>query len=162
MAPKWFILIGVLNISSGMVRLVGGLDPSYGRLEIMNSNGIFHSVCEYNWNHDSDSQVVCRQLGYRWVSWLYLKDLGLAFIFSSIYFCIFTFATVSFYTTLWWAMHIYHLIDTYSGSSGVMDIVTCHLNVKVKNHVTTYKVNGSFLHAFLKINNVINQKCKYK
>lgn len=61
------VFIDSLNVSTNMVRLVGGLDSSYGRLEIINNNGIFASVCEYNWNHNSDSQVVCKQLGYRLV-----------------------------------------------------------------------------------------------
>nr|XP_022305712.1 atrial natriuretic peptide-converting enzyme-like [Crassostrea virginica] len=52
------------NVSLSRVRLAGGLDPSYGRLEIMDSSGVYSSVCENGWNHHSDSQVVCRELGY--------------------------------------------------------------------------------------------------
>ncbi|XP_061181249.1 uncharacterized protein LOC133189870 [Saccostrea echinata] len=52
------------NVTSGVVRLVGGMDPSYGRLEISDSYGLFSTVCEYSWDHDRESQVVCRQLGY--------------------------------------------------------------------------------------------------
>uniref|UniRef100_K1Q6C7 MAM and LDL-receptor class A domain-containing protein 2 n=1 Tax=Magallana gigas TaxID=29159 RepID=K1Q6C7_MAGGI len=52
------------NVSVSLVRLVGGVDPSYGRLEIMDASGIYKSVCEYGWRHERESQVVCRELGY--------------------------------------------------------------------------------------------------
>lgn len=52
------------NVSVSLVRLVGGVDPSYGRLEIMDAVGVYKSVCEYGWRHQQESQVVCRELGY--------------------------------------------------------------------------------------------------
>ena len=48
-------------------------------------------------------------------------NLGKWIFVSVIMYNIFTFATVFFYITLWWAMRsrIYHRIDTYSGSTEV-------------------------------------------
>ena len=44
------------------VRLVGGLTPTEGLVEIC-LNGVWGSVCSYWWD-DSAASVVCRQLGY--------------------------------------------------------------------------------------------------
>lgn len=59
------ISVAAGNVSVSLVRLVGGVDPSYGRLEIMDAFGVYKSVCEYGWRHQQESQVVCRELGYR-------------------------------------------------------------------------------------------------
>lgn len=61
----YVISVDAGNVSMSLVRLVGGVDPSYGRLEIMDASGIYKSVCEYGWRHELESQVVCRELGYR-------------------------------------------------------------------------------------------------
>ena len=50
--------------SSGTVRLIGGLIPEEGTVEVC-VNGVWSSVCNnYNqWDY-KDAFVVCRQLGY--------------------------------------------------------------------------------------------------
>ncbi|CAF93502.1 unnamed protein product, partial [Tetraodon nigroviridis] len=47
----------------GTVRLVGGAVSHKGRLEIF-YHGQWGTVCDDGWT-DSNTQVVCRQLGYR-------------------------------------------------------------------------------------------------
>ena len=46
----------------GMVRLVGGLIPEEGTVEVC-MNAVWSSVCDSFWDY-KDAFVVCRQLGY--------------------------------------------------------------------------------------------------
>jgi len=55
---------GHTNCSDGDVRLEGGSNPAAGRLEVC-ANQVWGTVCSgYYWS-TSDSNVVCRQLGYQ-------------------------------------------------------------------------------------------------
>ena len=45
------------------VRLVDGITPDDGRVEISCLNGVWGSVCNTMWDH-RDARVVCRQSGY--------------------------------------------------------------------------------------------------
>lgn len=48
------------------VALVGGSRPSEGRVEIT-INNITGTVCDDDWD-DRDAAVICRMIGYRWMS----------------------------------------------------------------------------------------------
>ena len=51
------------NCTDGNVRLVGGLDPTEGRVEVC-MQARWSGVCDFiNWNYQ-DAFVVCRQMGY--------------------------------------------------------------------------------------------------
>ena len=49
--------------SSGTVRLIGGLIPEEGTVEVC-VNGMWSSVCDSSYWDYKDAFVVCRQLGY--------------------------------------------------------------------------------------------------
>lgn len=48
----YVIFVDVGNVSVSFVRLVGGVDSFYGRLEIMDVFGIYKFVCEYGWRYE--------------------------------------------------------------------------------------------------------------
>ena len=48
--------------SSGTVRLIDGLIPEEGTVEVC-VNAVWSSVCHWSWDY-KDAFVVCRQLGY--------------------------------------------------------------------------------------------------
>ena len=48
--------------SHGAVRLIGGLIPEEGTVEVCR-NGMWSSVCQSSWDY-KDAFVVCRQFGY--------------------------------------------------------------------------------------------------
>ena len=56
-----FLFFGVLG-SHGMVRLIDGLIPEEGTVEVC-MDGMWGSVCHSSWDY-KDAFVVCRQLGY--------------------------------------------------------------------------------------------------
>ena len=51
------------NELTNSIRLVDGITPDEGRVEISCLNGVWGSVCNTMWDH-RDARVVCRQLGY--------------------------------------------------------------------------------------------------
>ena len=51
------------NGLTNSVRLVDGITPDEGQVEISCLNGVWGSVCNTMWDH-RDARVVCRQLGY--------------------------------------------------------------------------------------------------
>ncbi len=52
-----------LSLSDGAVRLVGGVKGYEGRLEV-HYRGQWGTVCDDGWTQ-TNTQVVCRQLGFR-------------------------------------------------------------------------------------------------
>lgn len=50
----------------GDIRLQGGKEHVYGRVEICNS-GMWETVCDDSWDND-DAKVVCNQLGIHYTS----------------------------------------------------------------------------------------------
>ena len=61
MLPFFCLFFGVLG-SHGMVRLIDGLIPEEGTVEVC-VNAVWGSVCHSYWDY-KDAFVVCRQLGY--------------------------------------------------------------------------------------------------
>ena len=59
-----YVYFSVPECESGLVRLVGGVTNSTGRLEVC-ANGVWGRVCNrlQYWGEDN-ARVVCRQLGF--------------------------------------------------------------------------------------------------
>ena len=55
------MIIIIACTTSGALRLVGGITPYEGRVEIC-INNLWGTVCDDRWNQ-FDATVVCRQLG---------------------------------------------------------------------------------------------------
>ena len=62
------------NCSNGDVRLVGGSTDNEGNVQICYKNA-WGSVCDDNWGM-SDSNVVCRQLGFQSYGTKYVIQLA--------------------------------------------------------------------------------------
>ena len=59
-------LIATWTPQEGTVRLVGGGQSNYGRLEMFYDNS-WSSICNSGWRDDVESAVVCTELGFgRW------------------------------------------------------------------------------------------------
>ncbi len=49
-------------MSHSLVRIVDGLGPGEGRVEVFH-NGVWGTVCHSGWTVD-DANIVCKELGY--------------------------------------------------------------------------------------------------
>ena len=56
------MMMKLMLMTTGEIRLVGGVSASEGRVEV-NVEGTWVSVCDNGWD-DDNAAVVCRQLGY--------------------------------------------------------------------------------------------------